>query len=182
MYVLMLILQSFYFLLPAAFANMAPVFYKKVRFLNYPVDFNSKIRGKEIFGKNKTWRGVFFGIVLSIVIVFVERELYVYGYFTNISVIDYGETSFLLLGFLLGLGAAFGDLAESFIKRRFSFSPGESLYFFDQTDWIIGSFIFSLFVFTPKLELVLVSLLLFFGLHVLVKHIGYMFKLEDKKW
>ena len=48
------IISCLYFLLPAGFANMAPVFAKKINFLRYPVDFGLKLRGRRIFGKNKT--------------------------------------------------------------------------------------------------------------------------------
>ena len=36
----LLILQCFYFMLPAYFANMAPVIVKKINILNLQIDFN----------------------------------------------------------------------------------------------------------------------------------------------
>ena len=44
------ILSCIYFLLPAGFANMAPVLVKKLNFLDYPIDFSFNIKGKRIFG------------------------------------------------------------------------------------------------------------------------------------
>ena len=46
-----LILQLFYLMLPAYFANMAPVIVKKIfNNLKIPIDFDKKIGNKEIFG------------------------------------------------------------------------------------------------------------------------------------
>jgi len=59
----------FYFMLPAYFANMAPVIMKNIfKNLAFPIDLNKKINNKPIFGKNKTFRGLFFGILFAIII------------------------------------------------------------------------------------------------------------------
>jgi len=50
-------------MLPAYFANMAPVLVQKINLFAYPVDFNQKMNNKPIFGKNKTFRGFIFGII-----------------------------------------------------------------------------------------------------------------------
>ena len=75
--VFILILKAFYFMLPAYFANMAPVIVKKLfNKTAVPVDFNKKINGKPMLGKNKTWRGLMFGILFAIVVAFFQFLLF----------------------------------------------------------------------------------------------------------
>lgn len=179
---LLFVFQCIYLLLPAAFANMAPVFFKRVNFLKYPVDFNMKLAGKPMLGRNKTYRGVFFGIIFSTALVFMQKMLYGIPFFHGASLIDYGETSFLLLGFLLGFGAALGDLTESFVKRRLDMSPGQRLIFLDQTDWVIGSLAMLCFVYVPTIIMALTAMAAFFLLHAISKHIGYYTGLEESRW
>jgi CDP-2,3-bis-(O-geranylgeranyl)-sn-glycerol synthase len=50
----------------------------------------------------------------------------------------------ILFGFLLSLGALFGDLFGAFLKRRMGFAPGELLPVVDQIDFIIGAILFSI--------------------------------------
>jgi len=118
----LLILQYIYFLLPAGFANMAPVLTKKIfKSLAIPIDYYKKFQGRYIFGPHKTIRGLLFGIVFSIIIISIiismQRFLYNYDFFRSISLINYSE-NVLLLGFLMGFGAISGDLIESFLYKR----------------------------------------------------------------
>src|SRR3989338_5895460 len=135
-----LILQCFYFILPAYFANMAPVIVKKIDFLKIPIDFNKTMNNKPIFGKKKTFRGLVFGVLFAIVIAYLQFLLYKKNIFVGISIVDY--SNWLLIGFLMGFGAIFGDLIESFVKRRLEYEPGKPFVPFDQTDFVIGALIF----------------------------------------
>ena len=80
-----IILQCFYFMLPAYFANMAPVIGRGIfpRF-NIPIDFNKKIKGKPIFGRNKTFRGFIFGILFAVIIAYIQYLLFMYGFFRGL--------------------------------------------------------------------------------------------------
>ena len=116
------LLKCFYLMLPAYFANMAPVIVKKIDLLAFPVDFNKKIDGKPILGKNKTYRGIIFGIVFAIFIAYLQFSLYRIPFFNQISFVDY--QNWLLFGLLMGAGALTGDLVKSFFKRRLNINPG----------------------------------------------------------
>ena len=105
---LLLIVQSLYFILPAYFANMAPVIVSRLNFLNKPLDFGKYWNGKPILGANKTWRGLFFAVLFGLLIFGLQKQLYVFPFFQNISLINYGEFGFAL-GFLLSFGAIAGD-------------------------------------------------------------------------
>jgi len=134
---LQLILQAFWLFLPAALANIAPSLLNKVPFLNYPLDFNKKFRNKRILGKNKTFRGLFFAIIISIIAVYIQSFIY-----PTTPLIDYTTTNLPLLGFLLGFGAIFGDSLKSFFKRQVNISQGKPWPLFDQLDWIVGAAVF----------------------------------------
>ena len=175
-----IILQCFYFMLPIYFANMAPVIVKKINFLKIPIDFNKKLNGKSIFGKNKTFRGLFFGIIFAMVIAFVQYLFYNNGIFVDLSFIDY--SNWLLLGFLMGFGAIIGDLVESFVKRRLDYEPGKSFIPFDQTDFVIGALIFVFPLVQFSISKVILILVLSFVLHIIVNHTAYFLKIRKEKW
>jgi len=131
-----MIIKIMWFMMPAFFATMMPVFVRKSNFLNAPIN-------KTIFGKNKTYRGFFFGIITSIIIIFLQMLLYQYPFFQGLSLIDYSTSNFILIGFLMGFGALFGDLIKSFFKRRFNIKSGKSWVPFDQIDYVIGTILFT---------------------------------------
>src|SRR3989338_4143493 len=119
---LMLALKSLYLMLPAYFANMAPVIMKKVNFLDYPVDFNKKLGKNPVFGRHKTFRGFVFGVLFAIITAYIQFRLAGFDSLRNISILNYDR--WLLIGFLMGFGALIGDLIKSFFKRRISINPG----------------------------------------------------------
>ena len=174
------VLKCFYLMLPAYFANMAPVIVKNIDFLRIPVDFNKKFRNKPVLGRNKTFRGLFFGVLFAIVVSYFQNRLYDNVFFGSISMYNYG--SWLLFGLLMGLGALAGDLAKSFFKRRLGINPGEKFVPFDQTDFVIGSLIFIVPVFNVTLEIFMASLILSFLLHIIVNHAAYYLGIRNEKW
>lgn len=175
-----IILQCFYFMLPVYFANMAPVIVKKINILNFPIDFNKTINNSPIFGKNKTFRGLVFGIIFSMIIAFIQYTFYNNGIFINLSFIDY--SNWLLLGFLMGFGAIFGDLVKSFIKRRLNYEPGKAFIPFDQTDFVIGALIFAFPLARLSLDKIIIIIVLSFVLHIIVNHIAFYTKIRKEKW
>ena len=166
-----LILKTIYFFLPAAFANMAPVLFKNINFLNKPIN-------KRLFGSHKTYRGFFFGIILAIALSFIQLLLNNF----NFSIIQYTATNFLLFGFLLGFGAMLGDLAKSFFKRRIGIKPGKSLILFDQLDWIIGAIILTFPIINYSLIQILSLLVIYGSLHPLINLLGYILKIKRNKF
>ena len=174
---LQLIISAVYFMIPAYCANMTPVLVRKVPFLNYPVDFNRLIKGKPIFGKNKTFRGFFFGMIVSTLIAYLQ---YIIPYKPQIIYLDYSVWP--IIGILMGFGALFGDLIESFIKRRLSLSPGRRFVPWDQTDFVIGALLLISFISIPPISLIITCLLLSFVLHIAVNHIAYFAGIRKGKW
>jgi len=110
--------EPLWFILPAYMGNTTPIFVKKLKFLNFPVDFGLKFKGRRLFGANKTWRGLFFGSLAGIITSFFQGR----G---------------IIVGFVLGCGALMGDLLGSFIKRRLNMSPGQPHVLLDQTPYVL---------------------------------------------
>jgi len=174
------ILQIIYLFLPAGFANMAPVIFKWIPFLNYPVDFNKKFKGNIIFGSHKTYRGFFFGILTAILVTYIQKICYLNTLEYNL--IDYSKINIILFGFLVGFGALFGDLIRSFFKRRMNTQPGKPWFPFDQIDWVIGSWLFILIYIDNSLKIIFTAIILSLILHPLVNYIGYLLKFKKNKF
>lgn len=181
MFILVFILKCLWFILPAGFANMVPVLVRRFKILAIPVDFNKHFKGKPIFGQAKTWRGAITGLVLALILFTIQKWLYQFSFFERISLIDYNQYS-LLLGFLLGFGAIFGDLLESFLKRRLNIPPGKPWIPFDQIDWVLGALVFSFFVYIPSWPIILTIIFSGFILHLLVNYIGFLLKIKEIKF
>ena len=170
------VLQCFYFMLPAYFANMAPVIVKDwFKKLAIPIDF-----GKNIFGKNKTYRGFIFGILFAVVVTYLQFLLYNIGFFKTLSFIDY--SNWFLVGFYFGFGALLGDLLESFMKRRLKIGPGEKFIPWDQLDFVVGSLILvGIIVNITWKKVLFIAIISVLG-HILVNHAAYYLKIRNEKW
>lgn len=180
---LFFILQCIYFMLPAYFANMAPVLTKgHFKELKVPIDFNTKFDKQTIFGKHKTFRGLVFGIIYGIILAFIQSLLYRFEFFQILSFIDY--SNWFLIGFLLGSGAIIGDLIKSFFKRRLNLRPGRPFIPWDQLDFVAGSLLFS-YIITRSwitVEIILTIFIVSFLLHIMANHIAYYTKIRKEKW
>lgn len=176
------VIQSIYFLLPYALANMAPPLFKKINFLGSPLDFGKKLGGKRILGKNKTWRGLLAAIIGGIVGIAVQAALFSQQVFRELSIINFQEINVLLLGTLVGIGTIFGDSLGSFIKRRSGVKPGASFLLLDQLVGPLGMLLFISPIVTVSGPIIGLMLLLTFIGHIIIKHIGYWLKVENTKW
>jgi CDP-2,3-bis-(O-geranylgeranyl)-sn-glycerol synthase len=168
-------------MLPAYFANMAPVIVKDAfKSLKVPIDFNKKIKNKPIFGKNKTFRGLVFGVLFAVIVAYLQFLFYKNNIFAGLVIADY--SNWLLIGFLMGFGAIFGDLIESFIKRRMNYEPGKSLVPWDQTDFVIGALIFVYPFVELSLDKILIILVISLMLHIIVNHLAFYMKVRKEEW
>jgi len=179
------IVKVIYFILPGIFANITPIFVKGIfKKLAFPIDFNKKIKGKRIFGKNKTFRGILFGVLSSILIAYLQLVLYSESYFQSISLQNYSTTNILLFGFLIGFGSLFGDLTNSFVKRRLSIKEGGQFMPWDQLNAPIGGAVFVFWIYNGENTLMLwVSVMLVaFSLHLINRTIAYYLKISNERW
>ena len=183
MYMLEDALLAVWFLLPAAYGNMAPIFAAHTPLLSrfdMPLDFGKKWHGKPLFGPHKTWRGIVSGMVLSSIVYAVERLLALHvsiiGSFT--ATIHYTQLPWLL-GPLLGFGALAGDALKSLFKRRFNIASGHSWIPFDQLDYIIGAVLISLPFIVLPLTVYGWMFVIWFGLHLLSTYVGWKMGLKS---
>jgi CDP-2,3-bis-(O-geranylgeranyl)-sn-glycerol synthase len=179
---LLFVLKAFYFVLPGIFANMAPLLVRKVPFLAIPVDFGRNWRGKPVFGKNKTYRGFFFGMIASVLVVFLQRWLYSYDAFADISIVNYEVINILLFGFLMGFGVLFGDLVKSFFKRRLGIKPGVRFFPWDQLDSLIGGFLFLSIIYVAPREILIFLIVAVPIVHICTNHVAFYLGLKETKW
>ena len=176
------IIKCIYIIIPGALAVIIPLLVKNLKFLDIPVDMNTKFRGKPLFGRNKTIRGFVFGIAAAIAFSFFQRWLYRFSFFEAISFVNYTEINVLLFGFLMGFGALFGDLVESFFKRQLDIKPGKPFIPWDQIDAPLGGMVFILPVYQPTLLMVASILLISFLIHIANRTIAYNLGIAKERW
>jgi CDP-2,3-bis-(O-geranylgeranyl)-sn-glycerol synthase len=167
MSILQLIIEALKFIFPAYCANAIPVVTGGGR----PIDFGKKFfDGKPVFGQNKTFQGFFSGLAVGTAVGLVESA--------------FSPEYPILFGFVLSLGALFGDLAGAFIKRRLGIAPGELLPIIDQADFIIGAILFSFFL--PfqfmSIELIIAVLIITPPIHLLTNFAAYKMGLKKHPW
>ena len=141
-----------------------------------PLDFNKKWRDKKpVFGKGKTFKGTFFGIfwgTLTGVIVYALIPQTVQNFSPN----------YLLLSFLIALGAVLGDILASFFKRRNNIPRGTEILFLDQLDFLFGGLILGSIIYVPDFyEILLISILTMF-VHKFSNYFAYKVKLKKVPW
>ena len=179
----MWILVSFYFFLPGGIANMAPILTKRWRFLDvlkFPVDRGRIWKGKPVFGKNKTWRGIVAGAVFG---TFVGLLQFLFQDSVGwLQLFPYSLLDALSIGFLLGLGALLGDLVESFFKRRIGKKSGSPWIPFDQIDLVVGGLVLVSMYHVVPWQIWLSLLIVMPLIHFLFNLLGYGMGLKDVWW
>lgn len=172
-----IIFSSLWLMLPAIVANSTPVILSRFRLFESfkkPIDVF-------LFGENKTWRGLLFGI-------FFGTATGLFQWFisprtTGVNLFPYEEKGVglsLLLGLLLSAGILFGDLLKSYFKRLAKKKPGEPWIPFDELDFL-GAYVLMLLIYIPPSPhrfLILIGGPL---LHALTNLLSYLFKIK-KVW
>jgi len=183
------LISCLYFFLPAYFANMTPPLVRNARifdFLAKPVDSGKSVWGKRIFGDHKTWRGLVCAIAVGAGVALLQWWLYRFSWAMELSLLDYKSVNLWAFSLLLSGGAVAGDLAAAFVKRRIGLAPGASFMPWDQTNYVIGSFVFLEPYIAPYMPDSFVIwgtvFLMTFFLHLLFNRFGYDLGLHKAKW
>jgi CDP-2,3-bis-(O-geranylgeranyl)-sn-glycerol synthase len=162
--VVTLVVEAFKFIFPAYCANAAPVLAGG----GLPMDFGKNfIDGRRVFGKNKTFKGFFFGLAIGVFVGLVEYAVFGYP---------------LLFSFLSPSGALLGDLAGAFLKRRLDIAPGGLLPVVDQVDFVVGAVVFSLPLGIVSWELAVTVMLVTPPIHLFTNFVAYKLKLKSNPW
>lgn len=168
-------------LVSAAIAG-AVIHFDMFAWLYRAIDGGCLIAGKRLFGDHKTWRGVVVVIAGSIATVAIQKMTDI-GTRTHLSVVDYRAVDPVLFGGAMGVGAALGELPNSFVKRRLSIPPGATtnasfqramFYVWDQVDLLTGAWPLIAPWVHPSVQLVGVSFAVTLILHPLVALAGYL--------
>ena len=179
-----IVITTFYLLLPAYLANMAPPGFANagwLKFLDKPVDGGLRFGKDYLFGSSKTWRGLVAATIAGVIVAGIQSLLYSNLYFNEISLINY-HRHWLIFGFCAGLGAILGDLVKSFFKRRLHIGSGGPWPVFDQLDFIVGFFVATFWLVRPDWQIMLAAALMTLVLHPLINIIAYFLKLKKVWW
>ena len=180
------IFLALWFFLPAGLANTAPIFAAQVPQLkkyDAPIDGGLVFRGRRLLGAHKTWRGLLFGAITAIAVLWVQQQLAgSIGWLrTWTQPLDYAHLGTVSLGILLGIGALGGDALKSFFKRRFNIAPGKTWFPFDQVDYIAGASLATCFVVALPLLAYVCALILWPAIHIASTQIGYVLGLKEER-
>lgn len=181
------ILAVIYFFFPALIANASPPLantFNILNGLNKPIDGGKTIHGMPVLGSHKTWRGVvceiFLCTLLTQLFVFIHNYYGLSLYQTiDLNIEDINSWT---LGLLLSIGIIAGDVGFAFLKRRLRLRPGVAFIPFDQTNYVIGAFVFVQPLIHLSLEFWTVLFILTFLIHILCNRIGYNLGLHKAKW
>lgn len=171
------IIEGIWFILPAYFASASAVVFGKFSKFSFPIDLNKNyIDGNRIFGDNKTIVGFVGGVLTG---TFVSYIQYVVEISFNVNFVYFMD---VLLGFLIAFGAMFGDLCNSFLKRRLNKKPGEKFFPLDQLNLLFGALIFVALIKIPSIAAIIFLIFFTIIMHLLWNYIGFKLKLKNVSW
>ena len=153
-----IVAQAFWIILPAYIANASAVLVGG----GTPIDFGKKYKdGKRILGDGKTWNGLVIGGLIGVIgglalanAAPIINQVLLENNVDTLTLTNFGDfPSMILITASVAYGALFGDITESFFKRRRSIKRGEDWIPFDQIDFILGVLFLS-FVMSGFLDLI----------------------------
>lgn len=168
-----LLLQSFWFIAPAYAANGFPPLMRG----RIPIDSRKKYKGDRLLGDGKTWEGLLGGIVFGIFI----GSLQIYGQTYLPQELGLVEMTFPIVA-LLTLGTMAGDIGGSFVKRRMRMKRGDRALFLDQLGFLLMAFLFVWPVYIPRLDMMVVLVLLTPIIHWISNVFGYWIHVKRNPW
>jgi hypothetical protein len=152
-----------------------------LRLLARPIDAGATLRGRRLFGANKTYRGVV-AVALGTAAGFgLQMALHRGGVARGWELLDYGSAAVVGVGLATGAAAMLAELPNSLLKRQLGIAPGTAgggmwravFYVLDQVDMLAGVWLVFGFVVTITVARVLWSVVFLFIAHQLLTVIGY---------
>jgi CDP-diglyceride synthetase len=147
-----------------------------LRSLARPIDAGATLRGKPLFGANKTYRGLV-AVALGTGAGFaLEAAVGNPGELQN-----YHSLGITSVGLAMGAAAMLSELPNSLLKRQFGIAPGKAgggiagavFYVLDQIDMLVGIWIVLGFVVTVTAVRVLWSVVFLFVAHQVFTVVGF---------
>jgi CDP-2,3-bis-(O-geranylgeranyl)-sn-glycerol synthase len=171
--------KALFILLPAYAANGFPPLARG----RIPIDFKKKwFDKKRILGNGKTFEGIILGLIVGSWV--GSLEYFVYP-FLNSYAMQFNitfPTMNLFIGFIISFGSLSGDLAGSFIKRRFGLKRGTDVPLLDQWNFVIGAVLFGFWFTEITIWMFLLMLLITPLIHRIANIIAYILKVKKEPW
>jgi CDP-2,3-bis-(O-geranylgeranyl)-sn-glycerol synthase len=152
-----------------------------LRSLARPIDAGKTLRGRQLFGANKTYRGIVAVALGTAVGVGLQVALHRGGIARGAELLDYGSASVIGLGLAMGAAAMLAELPNSMLKRQLGIAPGMAgggvwsavFYLLDQVDMLAGVWLVLGFMITATVTRVLWSVVFLFIAHQVLTVVGY---------
>lgn len=170
--------RAILFILPSYFANSVPV----VLGGGAPIDRGMRLPDRQrLFGEGKTIRGFLSGVLAAILVGAAEGAL-LPG--TSLDIYSGIPSAYILAGFLLGAGTMVGDLAGSFLKRRWGMERGKPSLAMDQLMFFVFAlaFAYPLAPHVLTIETVLFLAALTYFVHVAANVLAHRLGLKSVPW
>jgi CDP-2,3-bis-(O-geranylgeranyl)-sn-glycerol synthase len=162
----------------AALAHAPVLTWDLLRPLKRPLDGGATVRGRRLFGDNKTWRGA---LAMSTGVLAATLLLSLWdGYWDELPAALRSHGA-LALGALIAAATVLGELPNSFLKRQLGIEPGArrrsplgvALAVFDQADFVPFIALFLLPLWTMPLTTVVVGFAAVTAVHLVINVLGY---------
>lgn len=172
-------IKALWIILPAYAANGFPPLANGRK----PLDFGKHwADGERIFGNGKTIEGFSLGLAIGTAVGILEAILYPYlNSYANQFGVQMPQMN-IFIGFLIPLGALCGDLAGSFIKRRFRLPRGADAPVLDQLNFVAGAIFFAYFFTEISFWMVVIMALMTPIIHRAANIIAYGLKIKKVPW
>ena len=186
-----IVLQLLWLALPVIAAGLVHLAVMKLNLLpglrRLPIDGGLTVRGRRLFGDNKTWRGVVVTVGTTTVAAWLLAHLHDCCWPLP-TLVPFAETYPLAWGLLLGTGYIVGELPNSFAKRQLGIAPGaygqgasgRVFWVVDQLDSLAGMLLFIAPVWRPSLGLLALIVAIMLVAHPVGAWIMVLFGLKDR--
>jgi hypothetical protein len=147
------------------------------RLARVPLDGGVTLRGRKLFGGNKTLRGVVLMTGATMLCAYGQALLAGQAAWAReLALVQFAQLHPWAWGALLGLGYIAGELPNSLVKRQLDIAPGGRapgrlawlFWLVDQVDSMAGVLVFMAVVWVPSLEMVAWLFLITIVVHPLV--------------
>jgi CDP-archaeol synthase len=186
-----LALQAFWLALPVLVAGIVQICIIKAGWLRalaeIPLDGGLHLRGRRLFGANKTLRGAMIMPLVSALVSTLQARVGSSA-IERLCVAPYQINHPAVWGLLLGVGYVLGELPNSLIKRQLGISPGAAakgriamlFWLADQWDSVVGIFLVLGFVWIPSIRFAITVFAMALVLHLLVAAVMVAMGLKER--
>lgn len=133
------------------------------RLAGVPLDGGVTLRGRRLFGENKTLRGALVMVAATMLCAWIQAIVAEQADWARaLELLEFGRRHPLVWGALLGVGYIVGELPNSFLKRQLDIAPGARgpgwlggvFWVADQVDSLFGVLVFMSAVWVPPISVV----------------------------